>query len=43
MNFYQKEISLKPFSRGFHLITAEIIKEFYEISNISIGQLQVFI
>jgi len=43
MNFYQKEISLKPFSRGFHLITAEIINEIPEISKISIGQLQVFI
>jgi len=43
MNFYQKEISLKPFSRGFHLITNEIIKQLPEISNISMGQLQVFI
>jgi secondary thiamine-phosphate synthase enzyme len=43
MNFYQKEIILKPFFRGFHLITREIIKEIPEISKISIGQLQVFI
>ncbi|MBT8317188.1 MAG: YjbQ family protein [Lutibacter sp.] len=43
MNFYQKEIILKPFVRGFHLITREIIKEIPEISKISIGQLQVFI
>lgn len=43
MNFYQKEIRLKPFSRGFHLITNEIIKEIPEISKISIGQLHVFI
>ena len=43
MNFYQKDISLKPFSRGFHLITNEIIKQIPEIFNISIGQLQVFI
>ena len=43
MNFYQKEICLKPFSRGFHLITNEIINQIPEISNISIGQLQVFI
>jgi secondary thiamine-phosphate synthase enzyme len=43
MNFYQKEINLKPFSRGYHLITAEIINEIPEISKISIGQLQVFI
>lgn len=43
MNFYQKEITLKPFSRGFHLITNEIIKEIPEISKILIGQLHVFI
>jgi secondary thiamine-phosphate synthase enzyme len=43
MKFYQKEISLKPYKRGFHLITNQIIAEFPEIKNISIGQLQVFI
>ena len=43
MEFYQKEISLKPFKRGFHLITAEIENALTEIRNIKIGQLQVFI
>lgn len=43
MKFYQKEISLKPQSRGFHLITDEILKSFLEIQDIKIGQLQVFI
>ena len=43
MKFYQKEIRLKPYKRGFHLITNQIIAEFPEIKNISIGQLQVFI
>jgi len=43
MNFYQKELQLKPFSRGFHLITNEIIDALPELKNISIGQLQVFI
>jgi len=43
MKFYQKEISLKPVIRGFHLITSEIINAFPEIKQISIGQLQVFI
>lgn len=43
MNFYQKEINLKPYKRGFHLITLEIISEFPEIKNIAIGQLQIFI
>jgi len=43
MNFYQKELQLRPFSRGFHLITNEIIDALPELKNISIGQLQVFI
>ena len=43
MNFYQKELQLKPFSRGFHLITDEIINALPELKNISLGQLQVFI
>ena len=43
MKFYQKEISLKPFKRGFHLITSEILNAFPELKQISIGQLQVFI
>ncbi|NLP58459.1 secondary thiamine-phosphate synthase enzyme YjbQ [Lutibacter sp. B1] len=43
MKFFQKEIQLNPFRRGFHLITNEIIISFPEIKNISIGQLHVFI
>jgi len=43
MNFYQKEISLKPYKRGFHLITNEIIRALPEIETIEKGQLQVFI
>ncbi len=43
MNFFQKEISLKPVGRGFHLITNEIIKDFPEVEKIVIGQLQIFI
>jgi len=43
MKFYQKEISLKPLKRGFHLITSEVLNELPEISQIEIGQLQVFI
>jgi len=43
MNFYQKEIQLKPFKRGFHLITRDVIDQFTEIKNINIGQLQIFI
>ena len=43
MNFFQKEIKLKPYKRGFHLITESILEAIPEIKQISIGQLQVFI
>tara|TARA_R110002049_G_scaffold38978_2_gene120381 strand:- start:39143 stop:39565 length:423 start_codon:yes stop_codon:yes gene_type:complete len=43
MNFFQKEIRLKPHSRGFHLITDAVIKAIPEIHEIQMGQLQVFI
>lgn len=43
MQFFQHEIKLKPFSRGFHLITSEVVSAIPEISKIKIGQLQVFI
>lgn len=43
MIFFQKEIQLKPYSRGFHIITADVLNAFPEISTIKIGQLQVFI
>ncbi|MEN3324779.1 secondary thiamine-phosphate synthase enzyme YjbQ [Mariniflexile soesokkakense] len=43
MNFYQKQIKLKPYSRGFHLITNVVEHTLPEISQINIGQLQVFI
>jgi len=43
MKFYQKEIQLAPFPRGFHLITSTILNQFKEIGNIEVGQLQVFI
>jgi len=43
MKFFQKEIKLKPYSRGFHLITDQVLSEIPEVSKIEIGQLQVFI
>ncbi|MAQ76542.1 MAG: secondary thiamine-phosphate synthase [Aquimarina sp.] len=43
MLFFQKEIQLQSFKRGFHLITETIISEFPEIQDIKTGQLQVFI
>jgi len=43
VKFYQKEIRLTPKSRGYHLITKEIVNTVSELENIKIGQLQVFI
>ncbi len=43
MDFYQTQISLKPRSRGFHLITSEVLAAIPEIRNLKTGQLQVFI
>ena len=43
MEFYQTEIRLKPRSRGFHLITDEIVDQFPEIKEFDVGFLQVFI
>ncbi len=43
MTFFQKEIQLKPFSRGFHLITNEVLDAIPEINQIKIGQINIFI
>lgn len=43
MKFYQKEIRLKAFPRGFHLITEAVLDAIPELSNVKIGILQVFI
>lgn len=43
MKFYQSQIKLKPYIRGFHLITETILKNIPEIKNIQTGMLQVFI
>lgn len=43
MKFFQKEIQLQPFSRGFHLITQEVCEAIPEIHQIDVGQLQLFI
>jgi len=43
MQFFQKEIRLKEYRRGFHLITDTIKRELPELSKIKVGQLQVFI
>lgn len=39
----QKEIRLKAKSRGFHLITDEILKQLPEISSFRVGLINVFI
>lgn len=43
IKFFQKQIQLNPYSRGFHLITNEIENALPELRQIKIGQLQVFI
>lgn len=43
MHFYQTEIVLDPYPRGFHLITGEVLRAIPEIKNIQAGILQVFI
>ena len=43
MKFFQKQIQLNKYSRGFHLITEEILDHIPEVKNLKIGQLQVFI
>jgi len=37
MNWFQKEIILRPQSRGFHLVTDEVISQLPEMTNIKIG------
>ena len=43
MRFFQKEISLKPKPRGFHLITDEIEKQIPELAKVSVGIAHIFI
>jgi secondary thiamine-phosphate synthase enzyme len=39
----QKEIHLKSKSRGFHLITEELLRELPELRNLKIGMMNIFI
>ncbi|MFS4449622.1 secondary thiamine-phosphate synthase enzyme YjbQ [Maribacter sp. 2307UL18-2] len=43
MKFYQSELRLRPFQRGFHLVTEMVLEGISEIKEIQIGMLQVFI
>ncbi len=37
MKWFQKQVELKPRTRGFHLITQEVLKQIPEIQNIKFG------
>ncbi len=39
----QKEISLKPKARGFHLVTGEILRELPELQGFKVGLLNLFL
>ena len=41
--WYQTEITLPPFARGFHIITEVVSSGITEIEDIELGTLQVFI
>lgn len=43
MQWYQRKLTLSPKSRGFHLITRDILKQIPEIVEIQIGFLQAFL
>jgi secondary thiamine-phosphate synthase enzyme len=43
MPWYQHELSLPAFSRGFHLITDRVVAAIPELSEIQMGLLHVFI
>lgn len=43
MQFFQKELRLPTYERGFHLITQHIVNSLTEMQHINTGMLQVFI
>jgi len=43
MNWSQKEISLKPRARGFHLVTDEVVSQLPELKNIKVGLMHIII
>lgn len=43
MKLFQRDIELRPYRRGFHLITDRVLTAIPEIQDIQTGQLQVFI
>ena len=43
MSFYQKEMTLTAKSRGFHLVTQEILEQLPELGDFSVGLAHIFI
>ncbi len=43
MKFYQKEVRLRSYPRGFHLITKTVLEALPEVKTIKTGTVQVFI
>ena len=43
MKWFQKEITLPSYPRGYHIITDLILNEFPEIRKINIGIIYIFI
>ncbi|WP_291968022.1 secondary thiamine-phosphate synthase enzyme YjbQ [Maribacter sp.] len=43
MKLFQKEFRLPAYSRGFHLITTDVLSKIPEIADVDTGFLQVFI
>ena len=43
MSYFQKEMSLTAKSRGFHLVTQEILEQLPELRNFSVGLAHIFI
>jgi secondary thiamine-phosphate synthase enzyme len=43
MSWFQKEITLSPKQRGFHLVTSEITEQVQEIRRFSVGLAHIFI
>ena len=43
MKFFQKEIQLSEFNRGYHLITDVLVEAIPKLKEIKIGQFQAFI
>lgn len=39
----QREVQLRPRSRGFHLVTDEILRQLPELAQVRVGIMQVFI